>query len=102
MGDQTPVKMGGVLKPCCVDMSWDNSPDSAESPKSFRNSFGKTNVFPKNFQFCPFSMRFKQHLELEAAISTVFATCLNSNISFPMVFAAFWCSNRSCNMVVCN
>ena len=38
-------------------------------------------------------------LELEAAISTVFAA---SNLSFSMVFATCWCSNCSCNMVVRN
>ena len=30
-------------------------------------------------------------LELEAALSTVFATFLNSNLSFSMVCATFWC-----------
>jgi hypothetical protein len=30
-------------------------------------------------------------LELEGAISTVFAACLNSKFSFSMEFATFWC-----------
>ena len=38
-----------------------------------------------------------QHLELDAAISTVFTTCLSSNLSFSMKFATLWCSNCSCN-----
>ena len=35
-------------------------------------------------------------LELEAAISTVFATFWSSNLSFSRVFATFWRSNGSC------
>ena len=42
------------------------------------------------------------NLELEAAISTVFAAFLSLNLSFSMVFAACWCSNCSCNMAGCN
>ena len=41
------------------------------------------------------------NLELEAVISTAFAAFLNLNLSFSMVFAAFWCSNCSCNIAVC-
>ena len=35
-------------------------------------------------------------------MSTLFATCLSSNLSFSMEFATFWCSNCPWNMVVCN
>ena len=39
---------------------------------------------------------------LEAAVSTVFAAFLNSNLSFSMEFATFWRVNSSWKMVVCN
>ena len=43
-----------------------------------------------------------RNLELEAAISTVFAPFWSPNLLFWMEFATFWRSNCSCNMVVCN
>ena len=39
-------------------------------------------------------------MELEAAISTVFAIFLSSNFSCSTVFVTFWRSNCSCNIVV--
>ena len=52
--------------------------------------------------FLPILLAVCSILELEAAVSAVFAAFLNSNLWFSMEFATFCCSNCSCNMIVCN
>ena len=46
--------------------------------------------------FCNLFGRICNILELEAAVSRVFAGFWTSNLSFLIEFAAFWCSNCSC------
>ena len=66
----------------------------------------KVNMFefkPPIFHgICKMLVLFAAFLELEAAASTVFAACLNSNLSFSMEFATFWRVNSSWKTVVCN
>ena len=52
--------------------------------------------------FSPVLLAVCSILELEAAVSAVFAAFLNSNLWFSMEFATFCCSNCSCNLIVCN
>ena len=53
-------------------------------------------------QFCHFFMLFAAIWSWKLPFQQYCPKKKSSNLSFSVVFATFWCSNFSCNMVVCN